>query len=113
VTGQLDGKVATGTGASSGVGEAVALELGRQGAGVAVNYHGSIGDANAVLRLFVLALAWFRGCTIRRSRNTYQERRFRHPYIPGIDAVPLMRGTDRGTTSVARWPAAVCVQVDR
>jgi len=44
----LDGKTALVTGASRGIGKAIALELGRAGAAVTVGYRGSEEDARAV-----------------------------------------------------------------
>jgi len=45
----LQGKVAIITGASSGIGEAIAVELAAQGAAVVVNYHSEEDEANAVV----------------------------------------------------------------
>ena len=45
----LQGKVGLVTGASSGIGKAIALEFGRQGASVVVNYHGEAQEAAAVV----------------------------------------------------------------
>ena len=45
----LEGKVAVVTGASRGIGQAIALELGKQGAIVIVNYQGSQQKAEAVV----------------------------------------------------------------
>ncbi len=46
---QLKGKVAAVTGGSRGIGRAIALELGRRGAQVVVNYHASAGPAEEVV----------------------------------------------------------------
>jgi glucose 1-dehydrogenase len=45
----LKGKVAIVTGASSGIGKAIAIEMGRRGAHVTVNYIGKPEDAEAVV----------------------------------------------------------------
>ncbi len=46
----LHGKVAVVTGASSGIGKSIALEFGRSGASVVVNYHGHQEDAEDVVK---------------------------------------------------------------
>jgi 3-oxoacyl-[acyl-carrier protein] reductase len=45
----LEGKVALVTGASSGIGKAIAIEMGKRGASVVVNYVGKADGANAVV----------------------------------------------------------------
>jgi len=53
----LSNKVALVTGASTGIGESIALELGRQGASVVVNYIGPSEPAEAVARQISQAIA--------------------------------------------------------
>jgi glucose 1-dehydrogenase len=45
----LEGKVALVTGAASGIGEAIAIELGKQGARVVVNYHSDTSPGRPVV----------------------------------------------------------------
>ncbi len=51
--GSLQDKVVIVTGGSRGIGRAIALELGRQGCRVAVNYHSNADAADAVVREIV------------------------------------------------------------
>ncbi|MDE6908231.1 MAG: SDR family NAD(P)-dependent oxidoreductase, partial [Lachnospiraceae bacterium] len=46
----LNGKTAIVTGASRGIGKAIALELAERGAAVIVNYHGAKEAAEAVVK---------------------------------------------------------------
>jgi len=46
--GKLDGKIALVTGGSRGIGKAIALELAREGAKIALNYRSSADEAQAV-----------------------------------------------------------------
>jgi acetoacetyl-CoA reductase len=46
--GRLEGKIALVTGASRGIGRAIALTLGREGAAIAMNYRSGVAEARAV-----------------------------------------------------------------
>jgi 3-oxoacyl-[acyl-carrier protein] reductase len=61
---ELDGKVAIVTGASRGIGRAIALELGRAGAFVLVNYNRAAAEAEAVAREIGAA------CAVRADVST-------------------------------------------
>lgn len=49
----LNGKIVLVTGASSGIGKAIAIEAGRQGAEVAVNYHSGEDAADEVVKTII------------------------------------------------------------
>jgi len=53
--GKLDGKTAVVTGASRGIGRAIALELANEGANVVVNYSGSQAKAEEVVHQIILS----------------------------------------------------------
>jgi 3-oxoacyl-[acyl-carrier protein] reductase len=58
---RLDGKVALVTGASSGIGRAIAVRLGREGAAIVVNYSGSLLGT-----LLIVILGIIKGATAGR-----------------------------------------------
>src|SRR5438874_1927178 len=51
----LQGKVALVTGAASGIGEAIAIEMGKQGARVVINYHSDTSPGQPVVDRIIAA----------------------------------------------------------
>jgi|SRR5579883_625880 len=74
----LAGKVVLVTGASSGIGKAIAIEMGRRGAAVAVNYIGKAADADDVVDMIEMEYGKAMAIEADVSQRNEVEQMFAH-----------------------------------